>query len=116
MQRPIYNGVNRVVLDCAPDDAFESELCSALAARLEHELRMPVSTEQPVANAIGVLRVRMEAKTSAGLPRYRLVWLNDLPTRSGPVTVASEWISLPIDRAGDADSAALADALAATRP
>ena len=115
MQNPLYSGVNRIVLDCTPSGGIGQGLCAVLADKLEGRLRMPVSREEPATNAMGVLRVRLEAAASAS-NRYRLVWTNDAPVRGGPATFTGAWVDSASPAPTGGQNEALAEALVATRP
>ena len=108
MQNPIYNGINRIALECGPSNTSRDELCSTLMEALESKLQLAVSQDKPAPNAIGILRVRLESEGSGSL-RYRLVWVNDRPVRGGAMTFVGHWINSP-------SPAALVEALVATRP
>lgn len=107
MQNPIFNGVNRARLTCAPPETVNDQFCPALLQAVQEltGLRTEMQSRPETAGMematqfeIGILLIELETRPSpsSGDGHHgRLVWQNPKPVRGGPVKFVGEWVSLP---------------------
>lgn len=107
MQNPIFNGINRARLTCAPPETVSDHFCPALlqavqeltGLKTEMQSRTDmVGTGTATQFEIGVLLIELETRPSpsSGDGHHgRLVWQNPKPVRGGPAKFVGEWVSLP---------------------